>query len=146
MEAKDEELERRFNVLVVDDEQGMRDLFAFTLHSEGYNVITAASGYEALESVRGGPFDLAFIDVKMPKMNGLETYRALKKIFPDLSVFMMTAYSVEDLVREAIREGALGCLYKPFDPEEVLATVEKVKKQQAGAQKGKLPSPQQTQK
>ncbi len=134
MGAEGRELERWFNVLVVDDEQGMRDLFAFTLHSEGYHVTTVANGYEALESVRDGLFDLAFIDIKMPKMNGLETYRAIKEVVPDLNVFMMTAYSVEDLVREAIREGALGCFYKPFDPEEVLAAVKRVKnnKQKGG--------------
>jgi CheY-like chemotaxis protein len=127
MGTEDKEGARRFNVLVVDDEQGMRDLFAFTLHSEGYNVTTVANGYEALNSVREGPFDLAFIDVKMPQMDGLETYRALKEIVPDLGVFMMTAYSVEDLVRQALREGALGCLYKPFEPEEILTAVERIK-------------------
>ncbi|MFB0546465.1 MAG: response regulator [Anaerolineae bacterium] len=128
MEMVHEDLQTGFHILVVDDEQGMRDLFAFTLQSEGYYVTTAADGYEALQRVRNASFDLAFIDVKMPEMDGLKTYQAIKEVAPEIAVFMMTGYSVEDLVREAIKEGALGCIYKPFSVEEVLNKVRQVQK------------------
>lgn len=126
MERGREDPQGGFHILVVDDEQGMRDLFAFTLRSEGYRVTTAADGYEALQRVRDTSFDLAFIDIKMPEMDGLKTYQAIKEISPGMAVFMMTGYSVEDLVREAIKEGALGCVYKPFNVEEVLNKVKQV--------------------
>ncbi|MCK5587590.1 MAG: response regulator, partial [Candidatus Lokiarchaeota archaeon] len=67
-----------------------------------------------------------FMDIKMPLMNGVDTYKRIKKIRPDTVVMMMTAYAVEDLVQEALKEGAYGVLYKPLDIENVLTLIKRV--------------------
>lgn len=113
-------------ILVVDDEPGIRTLFSFMLGAKGYDVRTAGSGEEALESIRGGPFDLVFLDIRMPAMDGLGALRALKALRPDIPVVMMTGYAVEQLLNEAMREGASGYLRKPFTVDELLGSIDKV--------------------
>jgi CheY-like chemotaxis protein len=70
------------------------------------------------------------MDVKMPRMNGIEAFRSIKVINSAIPVIMMTGYSVDQLLKEAFELGAYGCLYKPFEMEEVLAVVEKTLKPQ----------------
>ncbi len=115
---------RRKTILVVDDEPGMRALFSFMLGAKGYGVHTAGSGQEALQSVQGSPYDLVFLDVRMPYMDGLEILRALKQIRPNVPVIMMTGYAVEQLLNDAMREGAKGYLRKPFTIEELMNSIE----------------------
>jgi len=115
---------RRKNILVVDDEPGMRALFSFMLGAKGYGVRTAGSGQEALQNVQSSPCDLVFLDVRMPYMDGLEILRALKQIRPNIPVIMMTGYAVEQLLDDAMREGAKGYLRKPFTVEELMNSIE----------------------
>ena len=112
------------NVLVVDDLRSIRLTLGGILEDEGYNVVLAENGYQAIESAKKTPFDLVFMDIKMPGINGVQTFREIKKINPEAVVIMMTAYSVEDLVREALKEGAYGVVYKPFDIDELIKTIE----------------------
>jgi CheY-like chemotaxis protein len=114
---------QRKSILVVDDEPGMRALFSFMLGAKGYEVRTAGSGDEALQNVKSSPYDLVFLDVRMPYMNGVEVLRALKQLRPNISVVMMTGYAVEQLLNEAIREGAKGYLRKPFTIEELMSSI-----------------------
>ncbi|MFC1718555.1 response regulator [Candidatus Poribacteria bacterium] len=114
----------RVSILIVDDNISFSKTMSFILHHKGYAVVTAENGLVAIERVKEQPFDMIFIDIKMPPMNGVEAYRRIKKIRPEAVVVMMTAYSVEDLVQEALQEGAYGVIYKPPDPHEVLATIE----------------------
>jgi DNA-binding NtrC family response regulator len=73
------------------------------------------------------------MDIKMPSMNGVETYKRIKKIRPDAIVIMMTAYSVDELIQEAIKEGAYGVLYKPLDLEKVIKLInETLEKKEGG--------------
>ena len=106
------------SILVVDDEQIMRDLYCRLLRKE-YKVVTAKNGYEAIEAVKRDDFDVIFMDIKMPGKDGVETLKEIKKIKPEAAVFMMTAFEVPELIEEALNEGANGCLYKPFDVEDV---------------------------
>ena len=117
---------RRKSILVVDDEPGMRALFSFMLGAKGYEVRTAGSGEDALENVRSSPCDLVFLDIRMPYMNGLEVFRVLKELQPDVAVVMMTGYAVEQLLNDALREGAKGYLRKPFTVEELMNSIESV--------------------
>ncbi len=71
------------------------------------------------------PFDTVFMDIKMPSMDGVAAYRGIKRIRPGAVVVMMTAYAVDDLVDEALQEGAYGILYKPLDIERVIAVIER---------------------
>jgi DNA-binding NtrC family response regulator len=112
------------NILVVDDLKSSRLTLGGILEDEGHNVVLAENGYQAIEAAKQIPFDLIFMDIKMPGINGVQTFREVKKINPKAAVIMMTAYSVEDLVREALEEGAYAVVYKPFDIEDIVNIIE----------------------
>ncbi len=117
---------RRASILVVDDEQVILDLFLRVLGTKGHKVTTAKDGYQAIEEVKKDRFDIIFLDIVMPGINGLETYRKIKELDPNVPTVMMTGYSVEELIEQAMSEGVQGCLYKPFSIVEIIKTVEKV--------------------
>lgn len=114
------------NILVVDDEQVILDLFSRILGTRGHKITTAKDGYLAIEEVKKGKFDIIFLDIVMPGINGLETYKKIKEINPNAHTIMMTGYSVEELIEQAMIEGVQDCLHKPFDIVEIMKTVEKV--------------------
>ncbi|MBI1870206.1 MAG: response regulator [Chlamydiae bacterium] len=116
------------SILVVDDQVGMLETFTDILGDKGYKVATASDGYTAIDKVKKETFDVIFMDIKMPGINGVQTFREIKKVNPKTAVIMMTAYSVEDLVKEAIEEGAYTVIYKPFDIDRVVETIERVLK------------------
>jgi two-component system response regulator HydG len=112
------------NILVVDDLRSIRLTLGGILEDKGHNVVTVEDGYRAIEEVRKAHFDAIFMDIKMPGINGVQTFREVKKIDPKAAVIMMTAYSVEDLVREALEEGAYAVIYKPFDIDKIIALID----------------------
>jgi len=112
------------NVLVVDDLKSSRLTLGGILEDEGHNVVLAENGYQAIEAAKQIPFDLIFMDIKMPGINGVQTFREVKKVNPQTAVIMMTAYSVEDLIREALEEGAYAVVYKPFDIDHIIGIIE----------------------
>jgi len=119
----------KINILVVDDLRSVRLTLGGILEDEGHNVVIVEDGYQAIEAVKKAHFDVIFMDIKMPGINGVETFGEIKKIDPKTAVVMMTGYSVEDLVRKAISEGAYVCLHKPFDMEKVIGLVEAIAKE-----------------
>ena len=121
------------SILIVDDNISVLKTMTFVLSRKGYAVTAAKDGHEALERVTERPFDMIFMDIKMPVMDGVETYKRIKEIRPDAVVMMMTAYAVEDLVQEALQEGAYGVIYKPLDIDKVLATIERARETKDGA-------------
>ena len=110
-------------VLLVDDEPSMLLTLAANLELEGLEVETATSGAQALLLVRDKAFDLVLSDVRMPKMNGVELFREIHKLHPKLPFILMTAFAMESLIEQAIREGAFTVLPKPFDIDQVLKTL-----------------------
>ncbi|NDC82504.1 response regulator [bacterium] len=114
-------------ILVVDDDQSINSIFEFVLQQAGYFTITTTSGQECIDLVKSNQsIDLVFLDLKMPGLSGIETFKEIQKLRPLLLVVMMTGYSVDDLLREAFDLGAYGVIYKPFDVEEVLSVIEKI--------------------
>jgi excisionase family DNA binding protein len=115
----------RPRVLVVDDEQAVRDLVSKYLASADYDVETAEDGPTAVERLQTSqttsPFDLLITDLKMPGMDGLSVIRETRRHFPDLPIIIITAYSTEASAIEAINLGVSGYLTKPFRMERVLA-------------------------
>ena len=111
-------------ILVVDDLRSIRLTLGGILEDEGHDVVLAENGYQAIEAAKQTSFALIFIDIKMPGINGVQTFREIKKINPRAAVIMMTAYSVEDLVKEALEEGAYAVVYKPFDIEHIVSIIE----------------------
>lgn len=121
------------SILLVDDNLSQCKTMAFILQRKGYQVTTAQDGPEAIALVEKNPYDIIFMDIKMPIMNGVEAYKRIKKIRPEVKVMMMTAYAVEDLIQEALQEGAYGIIYKPLDIEKVLSVILKAREEKQGA-------------
>lgn len=126
-------MENRVNILIVDDNINLSKTMSLILGRKGYIVTTAKDGPEAIERVKESPFDIIFMDIKMPFMDGVETHREIKKIRPDTIVVMMTAYAVEDLVDQALKEGAYGIIYKPLDIERVISLIGRTREKKQGA-------------
>ncbi len=105
----------KLKILVVDDNEQFCQNITDILEQRDYEVMTAYDGFKGLELVKQNGFDLVLMDIRMPAMNGVETFKRLKEIAPDTRVIMVTGFSVEDLIREALREGAFGALKKPLD-------------------------------
>ncbi len=105
--------------LVVDDEEVIRDFFARFLNLEHIDVKCVGAGQDAIEAARREKFDIVFIDMKMPNMNGLETFRELKKIDPAIKCAMITGYAVDTLLQEAMKEGAVASMQKPLDISKI---------------------------
>mgnify|MGYP005834148695 CR=1 FL=1 len=106
-------------VLVVDDQQGIRHLLSSVVEEVGGKAYTAQNGLEAVEIVRKVRPHLVFMDVKMPVMGGLEALGVIREIAPETEVVMMTAYISEEVIRRAEEKGALCCLVKPFEVEDI---------------------------
>ena len=120
-------------ILIVDDNVSLTRTMSLVLGRKGYAVTTAKDGPQAISRVKEIPFDMIFMDIKMPHMDGVETYRRIKKIGTEAVVMMMTAYAVEDLVQEALQEGAYGIVYKPLDIERMVDVIEEARKAKEGA-------------
>jgi len=122
----------KHRILIVDDNESLCKTMSLILGRRGYAVTTARDGPEAVVRVKENPFDVIFLDIKMFPIDGVETYKRIKKVRPEAVVMMMTAYALEDLVQEALQEGAYGIIYKPLDIERVLAIVERVRETEEG--------------
>ena len=114
----------KLKVLVVDDNEEFCRNVVDILELKGYQTASAYDGLKALELVKQNGFDLVLMDVKMPLMDGVETFKKIKEIVPDISVIMITAFAVEDLIREALREGAFGYLKKPLDFDRLFELID----------------------
>lgn len=113
------------SILVIDDEPGMRDLVSRLFTEAGYEVALASDGQEGLEAATNGDFDLAILDMSLPKMNGLEVLASVKQIKPDLPVIMITAYGSTRTAIDALRLGAYDYITKPFDLDELQVVAER---------------------
>ena len=120
--------ESRPKIMVVDDDSGMRLTLEGIIEDEGFEVMGVGDGYKAIELVKETAFALIFMDIRMPGINGVETYREVRKLSPDSVVVMMTGFSLEELVREALEEGAYAVIYKPYPMEQIIDIVQAVLK------------------
>ena len=113
------------NILIVDDEKNYLLVLSAVLEEEGYEVLTALSGLEALETQKSSDVDLVLTDMKMPGMDGIELLERIKAYDPDLPVIMMTAHGTVDKAVEAMQKGAYSYILKPFDNERLILYVKK---------------------
>ncbi len=118
---------RAHRILVADDEQNMRITLAAILQDEGYEVDVAASGEEAVELCSEHGYDIVLLDVRMPGIDGVETFRQIRRHQEGVRVIMMSAYSIDNLKDAALDEGAIAFLSKPLDLEQVVKLVREVK-------------------
>jgi signal transduction histidine kinase len=113
--------ERRPKVLVVDDEEWMRDACVEILQAEGFEVLTAADGPSGLDLIRSRSPDLMLIDLKMPGMDGIAYLKSVKAFDPDIVAIMITGYATLESAVEAMKSGAYDFLPKPFKPADLRA-------------------------
>ncbi|MBI4282338.1 MAG: response regulator [Chloroflexi bacterium] len=106
-------------ILVADDEESIRHLFRGTLGEGEYHVVLAHDGEEALEAMDRSGFDLVFLDLKVPGMNGAETFRRIREVDSRVPVVIITGYPDSDLMAQALEIGPIGVMMKPFGPQEI---------------------------
>jgi DNA-binding NtrC family response regulator len=113
--------------MVVDDEEVMRESLAAWLREDGYTVDTAESGKEAIEKSKQKAYAIYFIDLKMPGgYDGIETMMEIRKVLPDASIIIVTAYATVDTAITAMKEGAQEYIVKPCNPEEISLLVNRL--------------------
>lgn len=116
------------SILAVDDSPSMRQMVTFTLKSAGFDVTEAEDGAQALEKAKAGSFNLVLADVNMPNMDGISLVRELRQLpeYKFTPLLILTTESGQDKKAEGKQAGATGWLVKPFNPEQLVATVQKV--------------------
>ena len=117
-------------ILIVDDDEGLRDSLQLVLAAEGYHVITAADGSQALAQLEAEAVDVVLCDLRMPGMDGLELLPQLAARQPGVTIILMSAYGSEELAIEALQRGAHDYLAKPFQPAEALFTIRKAQERE----------------
>ena len=124
------------HILVVDDERNIRNNLGMVLEAEGYKVDTVSNGDDAILRVKEGRYDIAFVDIQMPKMDGLELLRYLRGLRPKMPVVMLTARSQETEKVLGLELGADDYVTKPFSITELLARVRAVLRRAGGRPSG----------
>jgi DNA-binding NtrC family response regulator len=112
--------EARPRLLVVDDEQPLREMFQRLFEDQGYEVSLAADGREGWERIRTGPFDLVISDMRMPNMEGLELLGLAKERHPDMEIILMSGCGEQGAAGNSLKQGAYDFIAKPFSAEDVL--------------------------
>ncbi|MCU0276710.1 MAG: sigma-54 dependent transcriptional regulator [Acidobacteria bacterium] len=118
-------LQKTVSILVVDDDHSLRNMLAFVLGKEGYQVEEAVSGLEALKKLKQGKYDLVISDIRMPDLSGIELLKKIKTHDPELPVIMITAYAATHDAIEAMKLGAEDYILKPFNLEELKIIINK---------------------
>ncbi|MGH8016036.1 MAG: response regulator [Candidatus Zixiibacteriota bacterium] len=118
-------MKNTITILVVDDEAMIRNLLENILTKEGYKILLAKDGQEALDIVTAKKVDIVISDMKMPRMNGLDLLKSLKRERPEIGVVIMTGYGDKYSVKDALLLGADEYISKPFKSYEMLLIVER---------------------
>jgi two-component system chemotaxis response regulator CheY len=115
-------------ILIIDDSKSMREVISFTLHSRGYEVVEAVDGEEGLTKAQTQTIQLILTDQNMPKMDGLTMIRSLRNLpdYKKVPILLLTTESDKALKKLGKEAGATGWLVKPFNPEKLLRTVQKL--------------------
>ena len=108
-------------ILVVDDQPAVVTSLADILDFKGFKVYPAFSGADALKILGEHPIDILLTDMKMPDMNGIMLYREVRKKFPHVTTYLMTAYAADELIQEGMKEGIKTVLTKPLDIDLIVA-------------------------
>ena len=114
-------------ILVCDDEEEIRESLNLILEKD-YDISFATNGEEAIEHIKKSPTDLVILDIKMPRMDGIETLKRIKQAKSDTKVIIATGYRSVETATEAVKHGASDYIVKPFESKQVLQTVNKTVK------------------
>lgn len=112
-------------ILLADDDAGLRKVLEFKLRKQGYQVTAVANGAEALEALKKHRFDLILSDMKMPRVTGLELLQPARRIQPDIEVILITAFAEVSQAVQAVKAGAIDYLTKPFEDDQLFVAIDK---------------------
>lgn len=112
--------------LVVEDEARIRELFTQFLKMKGYRVFEAKDGQEAMDVVRHQAFDLVIMDVKMPRLGGIDALQQIRSASPATKVLFITGFGLTDEIEAVLQEGSVECIRKPFTFEQLITTVQRI--------------------
>jgi len=115
-------------VLIVDDEKDFVEMFSLRLATQGEKVFTAYSGQEALTLLEKEPIDVVILDIRMPGMDGIETLKQIKKLYPIVEVILLTGHGSTETAVEGMKLGAFDYLMKPADFEDIKIKLENARK------------------
>ena len=115
---------KRPRILVIDDQFSPREAIRMVLKDK-YDVVTVSGAIEGIEYMFDNPVNLVLLDIKMPRMDGIEAVKEIKMLFPETKVIFFTAYTNDTLLEKALEHGAEGYITKPFDKDELLNMVNK---------------------
>jgi DNA-binding NtrC family response regulator len=118
-------LEKQPHILVIDDEEEIREVIIESISGQDYLIFQAEDASKALEIIAKEPIDIALIDIAMPGMSGIELIQKLQIERPLLTAMMVTAFGNKDLIKEALKAGAFDFIEKPFDPNMLLNRIQK---------------------
>jgi DNA-binding NtrC family response regulator len=113
-------------ILVVDDEDALRNILSGELSNSGYDVASASDGDEAISMISNKQFDLVLLDIKMPRVDGFEVLKFIKKNQPSVKVIMLTGFADLKNAIESKKHGAEDFVSKPYDLVDLLTTIERV--------------------
>jgi two-component system response regulator HydG len=116
-----------FKILVVDDNRSLAEALGDVLEAKGYIPSLAFDGAQAVEKVKQERFDCVLMDIRMPRLSGVDAFKEMKTLAPSTPVILMTAYSVQGLIEEARAEGALAILEKAVALQKILGIVDELK-------------------
>ena len=117
-----------FSVLVVDDEEVVRQTVGRILTDEGFDVLVAGDGKTAIDLSRTKDIDAALLDIKLPDMTGVDVFEKIQMYRPNVKAVIMTAFEIKDLVKRAFDLGACACLHKPFDIKRLLQILKDIER------------------
>ena len=116
----------KINILIVDDDEAVRQLFCDIVAMIGFTPKAVGDGMTALQQLRSNNFSLVILDMRIPDMNGLETYKGIRQFDTSVPVVLTTGFGMDDSVKEALSMGALLCLEKPFNVSRAMKTLREI--------------------
>ncbi len=114
------------DVLIIDDDEEVRQLFCDIITLLGFHPTAVGSGVAALQKLKAATFDLVILDMRIPDMNGLEIFKALRQFNSSVPVVLVSGYGLDKNVQEALSMGALLCLEKPFNVSRAMKTLREI--------------------
>ena len=119
-------MKKKTNLLIIEDDIAISTTIYMILKEVGYNITTASDGLTGLEILKENSFDIILLDLIMKPINGIETYKEIKKISPGINTIMITGHVDENQINEAKKEGINRIIFKPFDFDKLISIIDEL--------------------